>query len=53
MVNHEGKANRRFQRPAQVRIGASNYPFMLPVYLRSIRETDFTLAAEQTRLHNA
>jgi hypothetical protein len=23
MVNHEGKANRRFQRPAQVPIGAS------------------------------
>jgi hypothetical protein len=27
--------------------------FILPVYLRPIRETDFTLAAEQSRLHNA
>ena len=25
MVNHEGKANRRFQRRVQVRIGASHY----------------------------
>jgi hypothetical protein len=53
MVNHEGKANRRFQRRVQVRIGASNYAIYATVFLRSIRESDFTLAAEQSRLRNA
>jgi hypothetical protein len=53
MVNHEGKANRRFQRPAQVRIGASEYLFHPPHKLASISETDFRFAAERIRLRNA
>jgi len=33
MVNHEGKANRRFQRRAQVRIGASDYAIYAYPYI--------------------
>ena len=53
MVNHEGKANRRFQRPAQVRIGAPDYLSHAAHEEASISETDFTLAAGRIRLRKA